>query len=144
MNKSKLTKIILASILTVGTVFLFNTQARADETQDLKNQVKRLQEKVDQLEKQLANQSVSTVKLPPASQQVTLGTTSMDDEWDPFIQMRMMQHQMNQMMRDNMVDFNPQQDIKQTLDHYIVSMDIPGMQKDKINVYFVVCLPVCD
>jgi HSP20 family protein len=48
--------------------------------------------------------------------------------------MRAMEQQMNRLMKDNMIDFNPREDVKQTTDHYIINMDLPGMEKDKINV----------
>lgn len=133
MNKPKLTRIILASILTAGTIFLFQMQAKADEAQDFKNQVKALQDKIDQLEKQLGTQTAQTVPVQSAPV-AAVPALQVYDTWDPFAEMRMMERQISQMMKDNMVDFNPKQDIKQTPDHYIVSMDIPGMEKDKINV----------
>jgi HSP20 family protein len=48
--------------------------------------------------------------------------------------MQMMERQMSEMMRENTIDFDPHEDVKQTPDAYIISMDIPGMEKDKINV----------
>ncbi len=128
MQTTKLNRITTVFLLTAGMVVLIHATARANETQDLKNQVQALQQKVDQLEKQLANRSSSQVnaQLPNAG--------SFYDQWDPFAQMQMMEHQMGHMMKENAVDFNPREDIKQMPHAYIVSMDIPGMQKDKINL----------
>lgn len=132
MKKSNLSKIVLAGILTSGIVMASHTQVKADQTQDLKNQVQMLQQKVDQLEKQLAIQAAQPVAVNPSAAPGVIVRTY--DAWDPFAEMRLMERQMNQMLRDNAVDFNPKEDIKQTPDHYIISMDIPGMEKDKINV----------
>jgi len=126
MTNLKISQFILVSFLTVCTVVLSPTTGRANETQDLKNQVQALQQRVDELQKQLANQSGQPVVQPAG--------VNMYDQWDPFEQMSMMEHQMNQVMKNNMIDFNPREDIKQTPDAYIINMDIPGMEKDKINV----------
>jgi|GEM_PF-6579441 len=139
MNHSKLSKIVLAFVLTAGVVFLAHTQAKADETQDLKDKVKTLEQKVDQLETQLSKQTGATTAQPTVNRAMGMNAY---DPLDPFVQMQMMERQMGQMMKDNMVDFNgsagaplvPREDIKQTPDAYIISMDIPGMQKDKINI----------
>ncbi|MBI3601296.1 MAG: Hsp20/alpha crystallin family protein [Candidatus Omnitrophica bacterium] len=102
---------ILVSIFTVGIILLTHASSIANETQDLKNQVKTLQQKVDELEKQ-----------------------NVYNQWDPWAQMRMMENQMGQLMKENVINFYPREDMKQTPNEYIVSMDIPGMQKDDINV----------
>ena len=104
-------KTILVSIFTVGIILLTHTSGMANETQDLKNQIKILQQKVDKLEKQ-----------------------NVYNQWDPWAQMRAVENQMGRFIKDNSVDFNPQEDIKKTPNEYIISMDIPGMQKDDINV----------
>jgi HSP20 family protein len=132
MKRIDLSKIMLAS---VAAACLLVPSGYADEKNDLKEQVKALQQKVNDLEKQLAAQ--------PSQGNIQVGQTQADPSsarryhhyyFDPFAQMEMMERQMAQMMNDTMVDFNPREDIKETPDAYIVSMDIPGMDKDKINV----------
>jgi len=60
------------------------------------------------------------------------------DQWqDPFAQMIMMRNQMDRNMRQVFADtgmFSPRMDMKQTDKQFIITMDIPGMDKDKINV----------
>jgi HSP20 family protein len=132
MKHFDLSKIILASVLTAGVVFLSHPSF-GSETDDLKNQVKALQQKVDELEKQLGNQSpVSVGQQQPAraAQYRVIDPMMMD----PFMQMQMMERQMQDLMKENAIDFNPREDIKQLPDAYVISMDIPGMEKDNINV----------
>lgn len=128
MNYSELPKIFLSFALILGLLGGTKT-TYADETADLKNQIKALQQKVDELEKkQLSNQ-------PQANAQVSSPEPRFAyDPWDPLVQMQVMERRMGQMLKDNMVDFNPREDIKQTPDAYIISLDIPGMDKDNINV----------
>jgi len=129
MNHSRLSKIIVAVLLTGGLAGV-SVPCYADESADLKAQVKTLQERVAQLEQQLAGS-----KAPTAAPLIIRANHPMYmDQWDPFAEMRMMQQQMNQLMPDQMIDFNPREDIKQTADAYIISMDIPGMEKDNISV----------
>jgi HSP20 family protein len=134
MTPLQSSKTLLISILTAGTFVLFPAAfSQANETQDLKNQVQALQQRIDQLEKQLAAQPQQA----PVQQRPMIHrprTIDLFDDWDPFQSMRLMQHQMGQMMNDPIIDFNPRQDIKETPEAYVISMDLPGMDKDKINV----------
>jgi HSP20 family protein len=126
MNHRGLFQITLAFFVSAFAVALSPETGRANETQDLRKQVQSLQQRVDELQKTLANQSGQ-----PGLQPAVVNT---NDQWDPFKQLGLIQRQMNQMMRNNMVDFNPREDFKQTTDAYIINMDIPGMEKDKINL----------
>ncbi len=128
MNTMTLSKLVLASTLACTMI---SAPVYADENEDLRNQVKALQDKVSQLEQQAA---IQRSQREPSRTDSQTSNADVYDPWDPFQEMRMIERQMNQLMKANMVDFNPREDIKQTADHYIVSMDIPGMEKDKINV----------
>jgi len=71
-----------------------------------------------------------------------------DEDWDPFSEMERIQKEMNRMFRDSSSRgflqgslkpftgsfFDPEVDIRETESHYIVTMDIPGMEKDSINI----------
>lgn len=71
-----------------------------------------------------------------------------DEDWDSFSEMERIQKEMNRMFRDSFGRgslqgklkpftgsfFDPEVDIKETESHYIVTMDIPGMEKDSINI----------
>src|SRR3569623_694118 len=122
--KSNFSKVALVSILAAGAVMLSHP-SYAYETDDLKNQVKSLQQRIDQLEKQVAdgssNSSQGSVNLSPSQPYAVPRYQYID----PFAQMQMMERQMDAMMKDNMVDFNPREDIKQTPDAYVISMDLP-------------------
>jgi HSP20 family protein len=127
MRKQNLVRIVLAGVLVTG-LLMFSSQGWADDTARLKEQVKALQDRVDQLESQLAGK-----------QQVTTPTViPFNDQWnDPFAQMARMREQMEHNMHQAFAEtgaFNPRMDMRQTDKAYLVTMDIPGVDKDKINV----------
>jgi HSP20 family protein len=127
MRKHYIVHFVLGASAVVGSLMI-SGQAFADDTAQLKEQVQALQNRVSQLESQLGNdQQVSAMSAMPAYNQ-----------WaDPFAQMVLMREQMDRNMRQAFADtgaFTPRMDMKQTGDKYIITMDIPGMDKDKINV----------
>jgi HSP20 family molecular chaperone IbpA len=107
MKKLNLTQWVLGTVLTGGLVI--SPLAFADDTAQLKEQIRVLQDKVNQLESE-----------------------------DPFVQMvqmrEAMDRNMGQAMMDSGMSFTPRTDMKQADKEYIITMDIPGMDKDKINV----------
>ena len=127
MKKQSLIQIVAAGVLATG-LLAFSAHSFADDTAQLKDQIKTLQDRVDQLESELANK-----------QQVTmLPAMPVYDQWvDPFTQMAILQRQMDRNMRQAFSAsgaFNPRMDMKQTDKQYVITMDIPGMDKDKINI----------
>ncbi|RJP27386.1 MAG: Hsp20/alpha crystallin family protein [Candidatus Omnitrophota bacterium] len=71
------------------------------------------------------------------------------DEWKPFEEMKHMQQQLNKMFNESFGRgmrsqgflpsdkgsfFEPDIDIKEDKTHYMITMDLPGMDKDKISV----------
>lgn len=104
----------------------------AGETDALKAQIQTLNDRIAVLEKQLAEKNVPT---PAIERQ--------DYSWDPFREMRLMQQRMNQMFVDSF-DRNfgvgasgflsPQTDIRVEDGRYVITLDIPGMDKDTIDV----------
>ena len=71
------------------------------------------------------------------------------EEWDPFAEMERLQDDINRLFRDRIrrallrvrpdrdeesFPFIPDSDISETDNHYIVTMDIPGMEKGNIDV----------
>ncbi len=108
------------------------------QNDDLKVQVKTLDERINQLENQLAEKNNPSGMTPRGYTQANAV-----DQWDPFLEMQRMLAQMNQLFQDSLDRgfgpgsaslTGPQADIKQTPDHYIVTMDLPGMEKNSINV----------
>lgn len=72
------------------------------------------------------------------------------DSWDPFEEMERMQARINRMFRESLgrsmmtqptfspfqrsLFFEPDIDMTETDTHYFIKLDLPGMEKDKINV----------
>ena len=135
MKKQNVIQIMLVGGLAVG-LLMPNAKAFADDTAQLKEQVKSLQNQVNQLETQLGNKQQDTSAAPLATAPVP--PMPFYDQWqDPFAQMIMMRNQMDRNMRQVFADtgmFSPRMDMKQTDKEYIITMDIPGMDKDKINI----------
>lgn len=128
MQRTFLMRIVLAGgILAVGSLSL-SPRVWADDTAQLKQQVRNLQERVNQLEARMAS-----------AQQAPVATPVLDQwQWeDPFEQMMQMRQQMNNEMRRTFGAtgmYTPRTDIRQTDKKYIITMDLPGMDKSKINV----------
>jgi HSP20 family protein len=70
-------------------------------------------------------------------------------QWDPFLEIERMQNQMNRVFRESfrragtLFDsdrtpfqqlFEPDLDVQDKGDHYLVVMDVPGMDKDELNI----------
>jgi len=135
MKKQNVIQIILVGGLAVG-LLMPGSKVFADDTAQLKDQVQALQNRVNQLESQLANKQQDTSA--PALATAPVPPMPYYEQWqDPFVQMIMMRNQMDRNMRQVFADtgmFSPRMDMKQTDKQYIITMDIPGMDKDKINV----------
>jgi len=61
------------------------------------------------------------------------------DTWEPFEEMKRMQQKLNKIFNENFGKgvgnyFEPDIDIKEDKTYYTITMDLPGMDKDKINV----------
>lgn len=60
-----------------------------------------------------------------------------DADWNPFDEMERMQQQMQHMFRNrafNPAGFSPRMDVTEQPGKYVVSLDLPGMDKDKIDI----------
>ncbi len=112
------------------SVFLFAvlviaSNVYADDTAQLKEQVKALQERVDQLESRLAQDQQA---VPPRGY----------NQWqDPFAQAELMREQMDRNMQQTFAAsgaVNPKMDLNRTDKEYVITMDLPGMDKGKIDI----------
>lgn len=71
------------------------------------------------------------------------------DTWDPFEEMERMQTRINRLFRESLgrtmlgsglgfprhtMQFEPDMDVSETATHYIIKADLPGLEKDKINI----------
>ena len=96
------------------------------------------------------SETVKTQDAQPDAQasQARIDTTGQDgfynDNWDPFEEMGRMQRHMSyffnqsmkhlsDMSRDGLL-YQPDIDVQEKVDKYIVRMDLPGMQKDQIQL----------
>ena len=135
MKKQNVIQIMLVGGLAVG-LLIPGPKAFADDTAQLKEQVQALQNRVNQLESQLGNKQQDTSA--PVLATTPVPPMPYYDQWqDPFAQMIMMRNQLDRNMRQVFADtgmFSPRMDMKQTDKQFIITMDIPGMDKDKINV----------
>lgn len=115
---------ILAVLVPSGQVWSADNQAQ------LEKEVRELRQRVSELESQL-------------EQERGYG----QNVWDPFREMERVQREMNRMFNDSFGRgllsepglfgrnvFDPQADITENQTHYTVTMDIPGMEKDAVNV----------
>ncbi len=110
----------------------------ADETDALKAQIQTLNDRISVLEKQLSEKNAPA---PAIGYGHNFG--HQDYSWDPFKEMRLMQQRMNQLFDDSFDRsfgagasgfLSPQTDIKAEDGRYVVTLDIPGMDKDTIDV----------
>jgi HSP20 family protein len=112
-----------------------------DDVGSLKKQISQLQSRVVELEKQLVDQKGKSEAKAPVMAKTY-------DPMDPFSQMEAMDRQMqammgaalggrlsgNPMMHGHAASFAPDYDLKATDKAYIISFDMPGMDKAKISV----------
>lgn len=89
-------------------------------------------------------------KTKQTAPQPAFNFTSDLDSWNPFEEMERIQARMNQMFRDSFsrsmtagpnfdllekgAFFEPDVDMSETEKDYVIKLDLPGMEKDKINV----------
>ncbi len=140
MRKTKLlTSMVLATML--GFVPLSAHANPPDD--DIRAQVKAMNERIAQLEKQLAQQTAVQSGVPAATPHGVMPSAAVAaDQYDPLNEMQRMQAFMNRVFESFDQGFSlgranllgPQADVKQTPGQYVVTMDLPGMEKGNINV----------
>jgi len=122
------------SILTIGAFIMTSLTFADEDSQDLKQQVQELQQKVTELEKALQAKGSSIYRHYPIRR------------WEPFSEMNRIQEEMNSMFQGSFSRgfgsgkfgfsglFNPDEDIHETDNQYVIKLDLPGMEKSNINV----------
>jgi HSP20 family molecular chaperone IbpA len=140
--------------LAGGLVLAGSYSWAEEETAQLKQQVAALQNQVNQLQAELANrqqgmgsqgigpqgagqQGVGPQGIGPQGTGPGMMGNGFGQGEDSFAQMEQMQRLMERNMRQDFAGtgtFNPRMDMRPTDNAYIITMDIPGMDKDKINV----------
>lgn len=128
----KLGPLFIAFFLFLGAPV---TMVKAENTEQLKAQVDTLTQRVAELEAQLAKTQ------QPASPYSSSRAAFSD--WDPFEHMLMMQERANQIMGQTMNGpmlgtmgslYDPDTDLKENDNEYLITMDIPGMDKERIDI----------
>ncbi len=128
-------RVVLANVFSILVLSSTWSFANTDQTVQLKQQVQQLQQQVNSLEKQLHLQRSSQEPTYPSSY-----SAIDEDMYDPWSHMLRMQQYMNRLISsaNNQASginaFNPRTDIKRTDKEYVVTLDMPGMEKDKIDV----------
>ena len=139
MNKK--VPILLISVL--ASVSLLTAAAptyAGDNMEDLKKQVEALQKRVDELESAQTrqNQDGAWGTVPPQQNQ----------GWDPFGEMHRMQEEMDRMFQNSFgstgapqggmfsssMSFDNDIDMKETNDGYEITLDMKGLDKDRVDI----------
>jgi HSP20 family protein len=140
-TKSHLNKFLVAITIVLALLLIFQT----GYVMKLKKSSNAKKEKPKQVQLYTNRPSAMAVVPQPAFNAWGNG------QWDPFTEMERMQEYMNRMFRDsfrrasslmdsdagqNMLDsfFEPDLDIQDLKDRYLITLDIPGMEKDKLNI----------
>ncbi len=135
MKNSRNLWIIVGIIVTLGVFAYTRSYAAKDDTESLKAQINEQQQRIAQLEAQLKQSQASSSNSPSANYVM--------DPWDPFSEIDMLHQRMNQMFLNSMARghgfsgsdfFNPQVDLKESDKEYVLTMDIPGMTKENIDI----------
>lgn len=138
MKKILTRGLVLATAIGLLSVSGISWAQETNSERDMKNQIQFLKKRVNQLEQQLSKEPERS---PASSQDEAL--------WDPYTEMRQMQNEINRMFNNNFwqgmstagpvnwqqtVAMDPQVDIKQLSNEYVLKMDLPGMEKSNINI----------
>jgi len=98
---------------------------------------------------QIYKQSGSNLPMAGSFDPLTFSFSSSFDQYDPFYEMEQIQNRMNRMFRDTFsramttagpllfeghTFFEPEIDVDESNTHYVVRIDLPGMEKNQINV----------
>jgi HSP20 family protein len=140
--EKKIFRIAMVAVI-LGITFLIPSipSYAKEDVEDLKKQIEALKAEVGDL-KAAQNPRVTT---PQDDTFSTWGDRS-STFLDPFSEMQQMQDRMDRLFRDslrrsgsasgakNPTFYEPDLDIRDNKDHYIVTLDLPGMDKDKINI----------
>ncbi len=94
--------------------------------------------------------STETGLSQPSNAQKALNRSDAVFDWDPFTEMQRMQRDINSLFRNSLFKgerhfdmggmfprgsfFEPDVDVQEKKDKYIVKIDVPGMEKDKIKI----------
>lgn len=147
MSEEKKTNNLLIgiNILLVGGMIFLGVQINK-----LNGEIVRLKSNLKTNITASQSQSNNQAKIsPPKSHAYRQWNSPLADEWDPFAEMEEIRKQMNRMFSDSFgrgftspqfglfdrsLVYDLQTDVQETKTHYIVKMDVPGMDKSNINV----------
>jgi len=140
MNK-KIKQILIMAFAT-GSIIITSIYATNNDD-SLKNQIKILKNKVENLEKALNQKNIQRKAASRRKPQIIPYSGY---NQNPFFDLSFIQNEMQSFMNDDFINpligqsrytdnlFNIDTDIKETKDSFIITIDIPGMDKSKINI----------
>lgn len=132
-------KVLIAAVVILAIAFL----GLAVYSFQLKKELDRAAVRTQLLESQLRLGAAVPAEEPPFDSFASPGS------WDPFAEMERMRLSMNRMFQESfrrasLFDsgtgafppelFEPELDIRDTADGYVITLDLPGMEKDRISV----------
>ncbi len=146
---------ILVIILTIGLItqsaYLWKIQSdqksKNYKTHDLRKADKKFDSKAEKIRSH--QQALSGASAAGSFDPFTFSFQSSFDQYDPFYEMEQIQQRMNRMFRDSFsratsfskpgffeqhTFYEPEIDVDESNTHYVVKIDLPGMEKDQINV----------
>lgn len=144
--KKKILMVLTPLLLISGVAFLVPTLSSFanENVEDLKKQIEKLRAEVADLKAaQNPHESV------PQENPLGFWPQTSSSLWDPFAEMQQMQDRMNRIFRESfrrsnsLLDpsagqfssfYEPDLDIQDKKDHYLITLDLPGLDKDKINI----------
>jgi HSP20 family protein len=144
--KKKLLLALTPLLLICGIAFLVPaiSSFAEENVEDLKKQIEELRAEVADLKAAQNPQEAL-----PRENSLGFWPQASSSFWDPFAEMQQMQDRMNRIFRESfrrsnsLLDpsagqftsfYEPDLDIQDQKDHYLITLDLPGIDKDKINI----------
>lgn len=115
------------------------TSYAQEDVSELKKQIQELKEEVALLKQSTPQPQVGS------AQPAHIWSYQNQSAWDPFTELQQMQDRMNRLFRDSFrrsaaggpamgLFYEPDLDIQDKEDHYLFKIDLPGMDKNKIDI----------
>lgn len=144
--KKKILLTLVPILIISGIAFLVPaiSSFAEENVEDLKRQIEELRAELADL-KAAQNPHANA----PGENSIGFWPQASSTLWDPFAEMQQMQDRMNRIFRDSfrrsnsLLDpssgqfssfYEPDLDIQDKKDHYLITLDLPGLDKDKINI----------
>jgi HSP20 family protein len=124
---------IIPGLLALGLMAAVKPAMATDDFQQLDQRISRLENQINQMQTQMSN-------IGPLSNQTSWAVNAY--QGDPFLQMQNMQGQMDRLLHEssaqegmNVYNLNvDQMEMQQKPGEYLITLNVPGMDKAKINI----------